>query len=593
MKMKAEENYMFLYENVNGSVEIQNGKFIVIDPLGEGEFAKIIPTSNGELYINNKLITDSVKVKSTDKIEFKGKEEEGETLIEIKTNKDKTEAHLTVTYIPGNTYKLIDAEESNLISLETKKIQGKLPKKVSKLEILQELKNNKIIYGINKDILNSIEENDEIQDLIIAEGIKPIDPQDDKLEIYFNRKEEKDIDSLKNIDYKNLNYVTSIKAGEILAEIIKGEEGKDGIDVFGKTILKKPKNKFKYKIGEGCALKDRNIIAIKNGRPNIARNIITVQSIYVVDKDIDISTGNIDFAGAIEVRGKVTEGMEVKAAKGVHLCEGVFSAKVEAKGESTILGNIVNSKIKVGSTDLLKESRITSLTDLAESLNAIIANLKFLKEKNLVNKNATDGLLIKTLIDTKYKVVNRQCISVISSTINDEDGNSKVISLIKSKLIGLAPTKIVNYSELKPIVDEALKEIDKLKENLSIPVDLKIEYAQESTIEASGDIFITGKGIFASNINSLNNIEFLHGNAICRGGHIKAKNIIKSKVIGSEAGFATKLEVDSKGHIYADVAYQNTVFIVGNRRYVLDKPSKNIHAYLNKNGEIEIEKFLL
>lgn len=45
--MKAEENYMFLYENVNGSVEIQNGKFIVIDPLGEGEFAKIIPTSNG------------------------------------------------------------------------------------------------------------------------------------------------------------------------------------------------------------------------------------------------------------------------------------------------------------------------------------------------------------------------------------------------------------------------------------------------------------------------------------------------------------------------------------------------------------------
>ncbi|AYE33462.1 flagellar assembly protein A [Clostridium septicum] len=582
-----------LDENVNGSIKIEKGEFIITNPKGNGEFAKLIPTNSGELYVNDKLITDSIEVKDTDKITFKGKKEEGNSVINITTNKSNTEAYLTIEYTPSFVYKLSDTDKRNFIQLETEKVEENIEQKVSSLDIIKALKEKGIVYGVDTENLKLVNDSYEVEKLIIARGLFPVHPEEDKLKIYFNKKNQKDLDSLKNIDYKNLNYVTSVKAGEILAEIIKGEEGKDGIDVFGKLLLKKPKNKLKYKVGDGCILKDNKIVASIDGRPNIKKNVITVEPIYVIEKDIDISTGNIEFAGAIEIKGKVTEGMKVKAEKGVFILKGIFSSEIEAKGDSSILGSIVNSKINVGSTDLLKETRITSLNELIESLNSIVENIKFLKEKKLVNNGGTDGLLIKTLIDTKYKMIVRQCISVISNTINDEEAQSRVVSLIKSKLIGLGPTKILNYMELNQIIDEALLEIEKLKCNLSLPVDLNIEYAQEANIEASGNICISGKGVFASNIKSLESVEFIQNNAICRGGHIKAKKVIKSKIIGSEAGFTTKLEVEAKGHIYADIAYQNTVFIVGNRKYVLDKPSKDIHAYLDKFGDIEIEKFVL
>ncbi|MBS5986361.1 hypothetical protein [Clostridium sp.] len=40
------------------------------------------------------------------------------------------------------------------------------------------------------------------------------------------------------------------------------------------------------------------------------------------------------------------------------------------------------------------------------------------------------------------------------------------------------------------------------------------------------------------------------------------------------------------------VAYQNTVFCFEERQYILEAHSKNIKAYLDKDGEIVVEKFV-
>ena len=67
---------------------------------------------------------------------------------------------------------------------------------------------------------------------------------------------------------------------------------------------------------------------------------------------------------------------------------------------------------------------------------------------------------------------------------------------------------------------------------------------------------------------------------------------IRCKIVGSMAGVSTTLQVGSKGSIWADVAYHNTIFKVGDREKVLESPGKNVHAYL-KDGNIMVDKFVL
>jgi hypothetical protein len=103
---------------------------------------------------------------------------------------------------------------------------------------------------------------------------------------------------------------------------------------------------------------------------------------------------------------------------------------------------------------------------------------------------------------------------------------------------------------------------------------------------------ITGKGEYISDITANESIEFLQDRSVARGGTLKAKKEIKCKIVGSMAGVSTVLHVEDEGHIWADIAYHNTVIKVGKKKLMLDSPSKNLHAYLNE-GNIIVDKFLL
>ncbi len=55
----------------------------------------------------------------------------------------------------------------------------------------------------------------------------------------------------------------------------------------------------------------------------------------------------------------------------------------------------------------------------------------------------------------------------------------------------------------------------------------------------------------------------------------------------------TILKVPKDGVITADIAYSNTVFCIGEKQIMLDVSSKNVKAYMDKMGDIEIDKLLL
>lgn len=579
---------------INGSIYVKNKEIIVKNPKNNGKLAIISPPSRGELYINEKKINKPHSVSEDDHIEFKEFREQGQRVIDISLNDDKTEAYISITYKREVIYYLKDMEESSDLILDIEAKEEAEPPIITESELNSELKKAKISYGIDSDAIKHITINGNVYRKIIAKGIKAKEPIEDNIKIFFNSENKIKIDDdLEKIDYRDFNFIVSVKAGEVLAEIIKGENGVDGKNVFSAKIPGRDKKKIIFSAGQGSKLKDNLIISTIDGKPCFDKGKVWVEPMYVLNKDVTISTGNIKFPANVQINGKVTEGMRVCSEGSVLIKDGVFNGFIEAKDTSEIKGNIVNSIIDIGGTNLIKEKRIKGLRELKDYLKSLIINIVYLKEHNFVQNNIPYGMITKSLIETKYKNIPKGCIKIISYTMQDDCHNSLVVKLVKEKLLGAGPSNIKNINELDEIIFELDKEIEDLEKEVVTASDLIIEYAQESQINVMGNINITGKGLFTSKLYASCNINFLNGNSVCRGGQLKAGKLIKASIVGSDSGVVTSLEVEKDGEINVDIAYHNTIFIIGNKKYILEKPSKNVHAYIEKDGSLNVEKLLL
>ena len=167
-----------------------------------------------------------------------------------------------------------------------------------------------------------------------------------------------------------------------------------------------------------------------------------------------------------------------------------------------------------------------------------------------------------------------------------------ICNFIRGKIIGAGPLKIKFTSELSEFISWLDEEIKPLKGDIFIPIDIHVMYMQDSKIQATGTVYIDGKGEYVTDIEAKKDVIFTREGSVARGGSIKAKNI-NAKVVGSAAGVTTELRVPKTGNITADVAYQNTTFCFGEMKYVLDKASKGIKAYVDNKGEIVVDKLLL
>jgi len=169
------------------------------------------------------------------------------------------------------------------------------------------------------------------------------------------------------VDFHELGLIENVVVGQVLARIPPGEEG-GGPDAFP--------------VGENVYVPEENprvLVAAVNGHVFWKDGKIHVSPVYVVEGDVDFSTGNVVFVGRLVVKGsiragfkvraqellvegdvegadiKVGEGMEVKGGviggeKGRVECGGLkamyaLGAKVEAKGDVVLEKSSRNSVI--------------------------------------------------------------------------------------------------------------------------------------------------------------------------------------------------------------------------------------------------------
>lgn len=580
----------------DGKVHIENGIFIINNPIDSEEYATIVPPEKGILLVNNSQVKGKTIVKEGDVIIYEAPNQNLNRAIKVKVSKDKMKAYISIVYEPKVEIYLKDSAEVNELNveIEEKRIEDE-SMLFSTKDIEKYIQDEGIIFGIKKDVLYNLSSQYDVDNILIAEGKEPIDAVDDSIEFLCKKEKKENIeDSLKAIDYKNMNTIVSVSKDEIIANITRGKNSIPGKNIFGKEVRSK-KNKIKViTAGHGCKINGNKVIAVEDGQITYRKNVITINKVYEVKGDVNISTGNINFQGDIHIEGNVAEGILTCAKNNINVLGGAYGCNVIALGDITISGSVINSNVSAGGEDVGKELRLKSIKNLEEVLVEIIKNLEFIINNKLFHKDIKLGEVIKTLIDTKYKNLNKICTEVISNTIKDRDNNSIVVKFINEKLIGLSVLNINEVDELIDGISLIKEETSFLEEEKVRAASVEVNYCQESRVQASGDIKISGKGVFSTEMYSLGKIEFVDSNSVCRGGVLRAKKGIKAAVVGSQSGVRTLLEVEEKeGRIVIDVAYNNTEIIINNRKYIIEKPSRQVNCYMDSHGELIVDKFIL
>ena len=217
-------------------------------------------------------------------------------------------------------------------------------------KIMAALEENFISYNIlEDDIKEAVEQKRYDENICVAKWDAPVDGVDGTIKYYYNT--DAHLAPVENengeVDYKNLGVVRNITAGTTIATITLPTEGSPGKDIMGKVIAQKKGIAVNVKVGKGTSLINdgQELIATVDGNLVYRDGSFNVDETLVINGDVEVATGNIDFIGAVTIKGSVFEGFRVTSKRSVTINGSVNNAEVIADEDISIKIGAINSKI--------------------------------------------------------------------------------------------------------------------------------------------------------------------------------------------------------------------------------------------------------
>lgn len=207
---------------------------------------------------------------------------------------------------------------------------GNLPPSVS--DVIDALTAKKVVYGIDRA---AVERGlADLSPFIAARGTAPEAGEDARIEKKFDMgvKGRPAAQAHDRVDYKDMNIFIRAHVGDVLAVRVPETPGTPGKNVFGEEIAPKPGKPAALPQGKNTKIVNTNeLVAVIDGQIVDDGKKIGVDPHLVIDSSVDVGTGNIDFAGSIEIQGDVESGFSVKAAGDVEIKGMVGGAEIEGR----------------------------------------------------------------------------------------------------------------------------------------------------------------------------------------------------------------------------------------------------------------------
>lgn len=187
---------------------------------------------------------------------------------------------------------------------------------------------------------------------VIANGLLPQEGTDGTVTDRFLRDRQIRLAASNNgaIDYKDLNWLQTVKAEDVICDLVQPVEGIEGITVSGAKIRAKSVKTPIVPAGANTKVNTEKtaLIATCDGQLNFSNGFFHVDKMLKIPGDVDISVGNLDVIGDLDIGGSVGDGFSVQATGNIVVHGLVEGAQLKAGGNvQIILGVKGNSKGRV------------------------------------------------------------------------------------------------------------------------------------------------------------------------------------------------------------------------------------------------------
>ena len=393
-----------------------------------------------------------------------------------------------------------------------------------KEDLLKDLEFNGVKFGIiESEVDKYINNKQYCTDYIMAVGKNAVNGHDAKIIYKFNTdlqakpKENED----GTVDFYDLDIIASVSEGDELAELIKEDEGTPGMDVRGRLIKPAKVEKLSFKYGRDISVSEDGLHLISNITGHAIldhENKVKVSNIFTVAKDVDISTGDINYDGNVEVRGNVINGFKITAtgdviiggtAEGVQITAGgkiILKRGIRGMGKgilksgSNIVAKFVeNTTVQSGGyimADAIIYSDVSAKSDvIVNSRKGYVNGGTIRSETRIRVKNAGSEMGTRTNMEVgvdpsllkRYKTVQNK----IEEVMKRMEVSSKSIELYKRKLQNgykLSPEK---FSQFKILAMEYKQDSEKI-----VSLQEEFMYIHEEMQKQDGGVIEVGNRVY-------------------------------------------------------------------------------------------------
>ncbi len=208
-------------------------------------------------------------------------------------------------------------------------------------EVMKSLTQSGVRYGILKNNINSFFTNRKYcEDYLLARGTSAVEGKDAIITYNFNTDNtlKPKLNEDGTVDFHQLDTISSINKGDILATLSPAVQGKAGMNVCGNAILPKKVVNRILRHGRHIHLSEDGLIMYSDvsGHAVLTAGKVFVSDTYEVLANVDASTGDIVYEGNIAVKGNVITGYSI-TAKGDIIVNGVVEGALLVAGGQIIL----------------------------------------------------------------------------------------------------------------------------------------------------------------------------------------------------------------------------------------------------------------
>lgn len=566
-------------------------RLTITDPVRQ-----IVPCPEaGALYWNGEFQEEAFRVSEGDEIEFIPAIKNGLRVWEIEVPKSGLTAIAKVRHEKPGRYTLPEGITADVI-LRWKKLvvwRDSLPagEYWGEERLNEDLKRMGIVHGVHPSAWTNLQAIEGTKDVVLAEATLPLDPVAARLEDFVGECSQ-EYEEIKNrIDFFG-SKMKFVQEGDILARKIPGKAGVPGQDVLGHPIPPAPVKDLVFKLKKNVRLSEDGleVVASCAGLPfRIEETSYLVENIYLLNQDVDLATGSIEFPGDVFIYGNVQDGLHVFSGGKVEIQGSVSKAEIRAEKGLTIRNNVLGGRLIVGERFVVRSELLRRLLALHELLTpCLMKTIELMNSPNAQHLKA--GQCLKLILERKYVELPKIAVETEKFILGTKDElitQDLILSVRTAKrfLWGLGPLE----EQALPFLQRVNQVLEQLVLNISVAVPEKlncsIDYIQGATIECGGS-FECHKGAYNSIIQAEGAVKI---EGVCRGGKVISGGNVEIRELGGSGVSITTVQLPGTKRLKVGYCHPNVSIVVDKEIIRIEEAYKQLEVYRDR-GLVQVER---